>query len=86
MQELDSRLDALNHQLATIPEAAALAELTTRRAELDGEVRDLRVEVVRVVVFVEQEAVGRDHLEDGVHGGAEQVLRFQGRDQGLPLD
>lgn len=45
MQELDSRLDALRHQLATIPEAAAHAELQARRAGLDGAVRDLRVEV-----------------------------------------
>lgn len=45
MQELDSRLDALRHQLATIPEAVQLAELTARRAEVDGAVRDLRVEV-----------------------------------------
>ena len=45
MQELDSRLDALRHQLATIPEAVQLADLATRRAEVDGAVRDLRVEV-----------------------------------------
>jgi len=45
VQELDSRLDALRHQLATIPEAAAHAELQARRAGLDGAVRDLRVEV-----------------------------------------
>jgi predicted nucleic acid-binding Zn-ribbon protein len=45
VQELDTRLDALRHQLATIPEAAALAELAARRAEVDGRVRDLRVEV-----------------------------------------
>jgi uncharacterized protein len=45
VQELDSRLDALRHQLATIPEAVQLAELTARRAEVDGAVRDLRVAV-----------------------------------------
>jgi predicted nucleic acid-binding Zn-ribbon protein len=45
VQELDSRLDALHHQLATIPEAVQLVELTARRAEVDGAVRDLRVEV-----------------------------------------
>ena len=45
MQDLDSRLDALHHQLSSIPEAVQLAELTTRRAEVDGAVRDLRVEV-----------------------------------------
>ena len=45
MQELDSRLDSLHHQLATIPEAVELVALTARRAEVDGAVRDLRVEV-----------------------------------------
>jgi len=45
VQDLDSRLDALHHQLSSIPEAVQLAELTTRRAEVDGAVRDLRVEV-----------------------------------------
>ena len=45
VQELDSQHDALAHLLATIPEAAAHAELSTRRAEVDGAVRDLRVEV-----------------------------------------
>jgi predicted nucleic acid-binding Zn-ribbon protein len=45
VQELDSRLDALHYQLGTIPEAAALAELTVRRGEVDDAVRDLRVEV-----------------------------------------
>jgi predicted nucleic acid-binding Zn-ribbon protein len=45
VQELDSRLDSLHHQLATIPEAVELVALTARRAEVDGAVRDLRVEV-----------------------------------------
>ncbi|MGY2874435.1 uncharacterized protein ACVW00_001625 [Marmoricola sp. URHA0025 HA25] len=45
VQELDSRLDSLHHQLGTIPEAVELAELGTRRTELDGAVRDLRIEV-----------------------------------------
>jgi hypothetical protein len=43
VQELDSRLDTLRHQLGTIPEAVLLEELTARRSELDGIVRDLRV-------------------------------------------
>jgi predicted nucleic acid-binding Zn-ribbon protein len=43
VQELDSRIDALRHQLATMPEAVHLAELTTRREEVDGAARDLRV-------------------------------------------
>jgi predicted nucleic acid-binding Zn-ribbon protein len=43
VQELDSRIDALRHQLATMPEAVHLAELTKRREEVDGAARDLRV-------------------------------------------
>ncbi|WP_246000181.1 zinc ribbon domain-containing protein [Nocardioides pocheonensis] len=72
VQELDSRLDALNHQLSTIPEAAALAELTTRRAELDGEVRDLRVEVDDLTS--EQKRADAD---------VEQVKARRVRDQGM---
>ncbi len=45
MQELDSRLDALRHQAANLREAAELAELTTRRSDLDGRARDLQVRV-----------------------------------------
>ncbi|WP_203231352.1 zinc ribbon domain-containing protein [Nocardioides caldifontis] len=45
MQELDSKLDALRHQAANLPEVAELKELTATRGELDGRVRDLRVQV-----------------------------------------
>lgn len=45
MQELDSRLDALRHQLATIPEAIALAELKRGRSDVDDAARDARIEV-----------------------------------------
>ena len=45
MQELDSKLDALRHQAANLPEVAELKELTATRSELDGRVRDLRVQV-----------------------------------------
>lgn len=72
VQELDSRLDALRHQLATIPEAAALAELTTRRAEVDDAVRDLRVEVEDLTA--EQKRADAD---------VEQVKARRARDQGM---
>ena len=72
MQELDSRLDALRHQLATIPEAAALAELTARRADLDGAARDLRVEVADLTS--EQKRADAD---------VEQVKTRRARDQGM---
>ena len=72
MQELDSRLDSLNHQLATIPEAVQLAELGTRRAEVDGMMRDLRVEVDDLTA--EQKRADAD---------VEQVKARRVRDQGM---
>ncbi|HEX2892532.1 MAG TPA: C4-type zinc ribbon domain-containing protein [Marmoricola sp.] len=72
VQELDTQLDGLAHQLATIPEAAALAELGARRAELDGAVRDLRVEVDDLTA--EQKRADAD---------VEQVKARRARDQGM---
>lgn len=72
MQELDSRLDAVRHQLATIPEALQLAELAARRTELDGVVRDLRVEVDDLTA--EQKRADAD---------VEQVKARRVRDQGM---
>ena len=72
MQELDTRLDALRHQLATIPEAVQLAELTSRRAEVDGAVRDLRVAVDDLTA--EQKRADAD---------VEQVKARRVRDQGM---
>lgn len=72
MQELDARLDALRHQLATIPEAALLAELTARRAEVDGAARDLRVEVADLTT--EQKRADAD---------VEQVKARRERDQAM---
>jgi predicted nucleic acid-binding Zn-ribbon protein len=72
VQELDSQLDALAHQLATIPEAAAHAELSARRAEVDGAVRDLRVEVDDLTA--EQKRADAD---------VEQVKARRVRDQGM---
>jgi len=45
VQELDSKLDALRHQAANLPEVAELKEVTANRAGLDDRVRDLRVQV-----------------------------------------
>jgi predicted nucleic acid-binding Zn-ribbon protein len=72
VQELDAQLDALAHQLATIPEAALHAELSTRRAEVDGAVRDLRVEVDDLTA--EQKRADAD---------VEQVKARRVRDQGM---
>ena len=72
LQELDSRLDALHHKLSTIPEAAALAELTDRRSEVDGATRDLRVEVADLTT--EQKRADAD---------VEQVKARRARDQAM---
>ena len=45
VQELDSRIDQLRHQLATLPETAQLQLLAAERAEVDGRARDARIEV-----------------------------------------
>lgn len=45
VQDLDTRMDTLEHRLRTLPETALLAELDTRRRAVDGTVRDLRVDV-----------------------------------------
>ena len=45
MQELDSRLDILKHQLATLPEHVELASLAKQRAELDQAANERLVEV-----------------------------------------
>ncbi|MGH3445073.1 MAG: zinc ribbon domain-containing protein [Nocardioidaceae bacterium] len=45
LQELDSRLDRLRHQLASLPETAMLAELEAERTDVDGRFRDARIRV-----------------------------------------
>lgn len=62
----------MRHQLDSIPEAAALAELTARRSEVDGAVRDLRVEVDDLTA--EQKRADAD---------VEQVTRRRERDQAM---
>lgn len=72
MQELDARLDVLRHQLATIPEAIALAELTRGRADVDDAARDARIEVADLTE--EQKRADAD---------VEQVKARRVRDQGM---
>ena len=45
VQELDSRIDTLTHQLTAIPEADRLRDLAGRRTAVANAVRDLRIEV-----------------------------------------
>jgi len=72
VQELDTRMDALRHQLDTLPESVALRELTQRRREVDGTVRDLRIQVTDLTA--EQKKADAD---------VEQVKARRVRDQGL---
>ncbi|MCW2752970.1 MAG: hypothetical protein JWQ32_381 [Marmoricola sp.] len=72
MQELDSRIDALRHQLATIPEAIALAELMRGRSDVDDAARDYRIEVADLTT--EQKRADAD---------VEQVKARRVRDQGM---
>lgn len=72
VQELDSRIDMLRLQLATIPEAAQLVELGTRRRQVEDATRDLRVEVDDLTA--EQKKADRD---------VESVKTRRVRDQGL---
>jgi len=45
VQELDSKLDQLKHQLDTMPETKELQALTTARAERDDQARDAQIQV-----------------------------------------
>ncbi len=72
VQELDSRLDTLNHQLSSIPEAAALQELAARRTAVENAVRDLRISV---------EDLGREQRR--ADADVEQVKTRRERDQGM---
>jgi predicted nucleic acid-binding Zn-ribbon protein len=72
VQELDTRMDALRHQLDTLPESVALRELTQRRREVDDTVRDLRIQVTDLTA--EQKKADAD---------VEQVKARRVRDQGL---
>jgi len=72
VQEFDARIDALRHQLGTIPEATALAELKRGRSDVDDAARDLRIEVA-------------DLTEEQARADAdvEQVKARRARDQGM---
>ena len=72
VQELDSRIDILNHQLGSIPEAEQLRRLAARRTAVQNSVRDLRVEVDDLTA--EQKRADLD---------VEQVKTRRARDQGM---
>jgi hypothetical protein len=58
LQELDSRVDQLRHQRATLPELAELEQLRRQRTELNDQVRDARVKVEDLTA--EQQKVDSD--------------------------
>ncbi|HET8603116.1 MAG TPA: C4-type zinc ribbon domain-containing protein [Marmoricola sp.] len=72
VQELDTRLDTLRHQLEHIPETATLQDLARRRREVDDAVRDLRIQVTDLTA--EQRKADAD---------VEQVKARKVRDQGM---
>lgn len=72
MQALDLRLDGLRHQLATIPEATALAELTRGRSDVDDAARDARIELADL-----------DSEQKRADADVEQVKARRERNQGL---
>jgi predicted nucleic acid-binding Zn-ribbon protein len=72
VQELDSRIDALTHQLGSIPEAGQLQQLAGRRTAVENAVRDLRIEVDDLTA--EQKRADADVM---------QVRTRRERDQGM---
>jgi predicted nucleic acid-binding Zn-ribbon protein len=77
VQELDARLDALRHQLATIPEAVALAELRRGRSDVDDAARDARIELAdleteqkRADADVEQVKARRERDQSMIDAGS----------------
>lgn len=72
VQELDTKLATLRHQLATLPENAELTKLTEEHRACEDEVRDLRVEVDDLTA--EQKKADRD---------VESVKARRERDKGM---
>jgi predicted nucleic acid-binding Zn-ribbon protein len=72
LQELDSRIDTLAHQLGVIPEAEQLRALEGRRTAVQNAVRDLRIAVADLTA--EQKRADAD---------VEQVRTRRERDQGM---
>jgi predicted nucleic acid-binding Zn-ribbon protein len=76
LQEIDSQVDQLRHQLAHPAEAAELAELQKRRAETDGWVRDQQIVVddltaaqAKADADVEQVKARRKRDQDRIDAG-----------------
>jgi predicted nucleic acid-binding Zn-ribbon protein len=88
LQDLDSRADQLRHQRRTLPELARLAELTEKRAKVDGEGQDARIAVddltaeqAKVDADVEQVKARRDRdqqrMDQGLVSSPKDLQRMQ---------
>ncbi|WP_435769444.1 zinc ribbon domain-containing protein [Nocardioides sp. SYSU DS0651] len=77
LQALDAQVDHLRHQRANPPEAAEIAELLGRRADVDGRLRDQRIVVddlaaaqAKADADVEQVKARRKRDQDRMDSGA----------------
>ena len=88
MQELDARADRLRHQRAKLPELAEIAELTTKRTDVDNLARDVRIAVDDLTVEqkkvdLDVEAVktrrkrDRDRMDQGLITNPKDLERMQ---------
>ncbi|GAB2988632.1 zinc ribbon domain-containing protein [Nocardioides montaniterrae] len=88
LQQIDRQVDQLRHQLTHPAEAAELAELTARRAETDGWVRDQQIVVddlagvqAKADADVEQVKARRkrdqDRIDAGQIGNPKDIERMQ---------
>ncbi|GAA4715663.1 zinc ribbon domain-containing protein [Nocardioides conyzicola] len=88
MQELDARADQLRHQRAKLPEIAEIAELTTKRTDVDNLARDVRITIDDLTieqkkVDLDVEAVktrrtrDRDRMDQGLITNPKDLERMQ---------
>ena len=88
MQELDSTLDQLRHQRATLPELAEIAELQAKRTDVENLARDARIvvddlglEQQKVDTDVEavkaRRARDRDRMDKGLITNPKDLERLQ---------
>ena len=88
MQDLDARADRLRHQRARLPELAEIAELTTKRTDVDNLARDVRITIDDLTteqkkVDLDVEAVktrrkrDRDRMDQGLITNPKDLERMQ---------
>lgn len=88
MQELDAHVDQLRHQRAKLPELAEIAELTSKRTDVDNLARDVRITIDDLTteqkkVDLDVEAVktrrkrDRDRMDQGLISNPKDLERMQ---------